>query len=67
MQDGSSNGKQPVTLPERYGEGDTYLVLDILPDDVGNAAFEDLKKEVKWNTMSHHGNNISGNPFKGSL
>ena len=52
----TSNEKRPATLPERYGEGDTFLVLNILPDDIANSAFEDLKKEVKWNTMSHHGN-----------
>lgn len=53
-----STSKQPVTLPERYGEGDTYLVLNILPEDLLESAFENLKKEVQWNTMSHLGGEV---------
>lgn len=38
-----------------YGEGDTFLVTNLLPEDVANAAFEALKNEVQWQTMYHHG------------
>lgn len=37
------------------GQGDTNLVLDVLPPDLAEVAFENLKKEVKWNVMMHRG------------
>lgn len=37
------------------GEGDTELVLDLLPSDLANVAFDNLRKEVQWNTMIHRG------------
>jgi hypothetical protein len=37
------------------GEGDTTLVLDLLDSDTLSSAFEDLKHEVRWNVMRHHG------------
>lgn len=40
---------------DRMGEGDTELVLDILPSELASVAFEKLKEEVKWNTMAHKG------------
>lgn len=40
---------------ERYGAGDTYLVLDVLPPEIAEAAMDRLRKEVKWNTMMHRG------------
>ena len=40
---------------DRMGEGDTELILDILPPDLADEAFELLKEEVKWSTMAHRG------------
>ena len=40
---------------EKMGEGDTELILDILPSDLAAVAFEQLSKEVAWNVMKHHG------------
>jgi hypothetical protein len=37
------------------GAGDSYLVLDVLPEELANVAFENLRKEVKWDTMHHRG------------
>ena len=37
------------------GEGDTELVLNIVPDDLAKDAFELLHQEVKWQTMYHRG------------
>ena len=33
------------------GEGDTELVLDILPLELASTAFQKLRDEVKWNHM----------------
>jgi len=38
-----------------YGEGDTYLVEDLLPPELATKTFEDLKNEVQWQTMYHQG------------
>ena len=43
------------TAGQRFGEGDTYLILDVLPADLARNAFEALSREVKWNTMHHRG------------
>ncbi|THG98826.1 hypothetical protein EW145_g7363 [Phellinidium pouzarii] len=43
---------------ERYGEGDTYLILDVLPPELATGAFERLREEVEWNTMSHRGGEV---------
>jgi hypothetical protein len=40
---------------DKLGEGDTSLVLDVLPPELGDVAFERLRKEVKWNVMLHRG------------
>ena len=37
------------------GEGDTELVLDILPPELASSAFQRLRDEVKWNHMVHKG------------
>ena len=36
-------------------EGDTYILHGFLPPDLAEVAFENLRKEVKWNTMMHRG------------
>ena len=45
----------PEDQPQSYGEGDTYLVKCLLPDEAANEAFERIQKEVQWQTMYHHG------------
>lgn len=37
------------------GEGDTYLVENVLPPELADVAFENLQKEVAWNVMHHRG------------
>jgi hypothetical protein len=46
---------------DQIGEGDTYLVENILPSELAEVAFESLKKEVAWNVMHHRG--ASPSPF----
>ena len=55
--DDSHNRKQAPTLGpgDRIAEGDTELLLDILPPDLANVAFENLRNEVQWNVMHHRG------------
>ena len=36
-------------------EGDTHILHGFLPPDLAEVAFENLRKEVKWNTMMHRG------------
>jgi hypothetical protein len=40
---------------DKIGEGDTYLVEDVLPPELAEVAFENLMKEVAWNVMHHRG------------
>lgn len=41
---------------ETFAEGDTFIIHNVLPDDLASVAFDELKKEVKWNVMYHRGN-----------
>ncbi|KAH7886483.1 hypothetical protein F5I97DRAFT_1867340 [Phlebopus sp. FC_14] len=47
----------PPTLGvgDRIGEGDSELVLDILPHELAKVAFDNMRKEVAWNVMYHRG------------
>ena len=54
------NRSSKVSVPvlgvgDRIGEGDTYLVENVLPPGLAEVAFEDLMKEVAWNVMHHRG------------
>ena len=40
---------------DTLGEGDSSLIVDVLPQDLADAAFENMRKEVAWNTMYHRG------------
>ncbi|CAL1702963.1 unnamed protein product [Somion occarium] len=54
-------GIQPMSFlgpGDRMGEGDTQLVFDILPPDLAETAFENLRKEIKWNVMHHRGGEV---------
>lgn len=52
----SSKVSVPVLgVGDKIGEGDTYLVEDVLPPELAEVAFENLMKEVAWNVMHHRG------------
>ena len=58
------NRRSKVSVPvlgvgDRIGEGDTYLVENVLPPELAEVAFEDLMKEVAWNVMHHRGPSCS--------
>lgn len=62
MEAGVSNKRDPSSKDlvfkfagEHMGEGDTNLVLDIIPPELAQVAFENLRREVAWNVMKHHG------------
>jgi hypothetical protein len=40
---------------DQIGEGDTSLVENVLPQELADVAFENLRKEVAWNVMHHRG------------
>jgi len=40
---------------DTLGEGDSSLVLDVLPQDLADVAFENMRKEVAWHSMYHRG------------
>jgi hypothetical protein len=57
-----SNKRDPSTKSlvykstgESIGEGDTELLIDFLPPDLAEGAFDKLRNEVAWNVMLHHG------------
>jgi hypothetical protein len=54
---GSRRNPKLATLGvgDTLGEGDSSLVLDVLPQDLADLAFENMRKEVAWNAMYHHG------------
>ncbi|KAL4072104.1 hypothetical protein J3A83DRAFT_4239021 [Scleroderma citrinum] len=43
---------------DKIGEGDSELVLNILPPDLAEAAFDNMRKEVAWNVMYHRGGEV---------
>jgi nicotinamidase-related amidase len=48
---------KPPPTPEssRYAQGDTYLIENMLPDDISKDAFDNLRREVDWQRMYHQG------------
>ena len=48
---------KPLPTPETtsYGQGDTYLVENMLPADIAKEAFDNLRQEVDWQRMYHQG------------
>ncbi|KAF8460447.1 hypothetical protein DFH94DRAFT_858381 [Russula ochroleuca] len=46
------------TVGDKIGEGDTYLVENVLPPDLAEVGFENLMKEVAWNVMRHRGGEV---------
>jgi hypothetical protein len=52
----SSKASVPVLgVADKIGEGDTYLVENVLPPELAEVVFEKLMKEVVWNVMHHRG------------
>jgi hypothetical protein len=58
--DGRRPPKPPTVGPgDKLGEGDSSLVLDVLPQDLADVAFENMRKEVAWHTMYHQGTGVN--------
>ena len=56
----SAHRSSKVSVPvlgvgDKIGEGETYLVENVLPPELAEVAFENLMKEVAWNVMHHRG------------
>ena len=53
----SSKVSVPVLgVGDKIGEGDTYLVENVLPPELADeVVFDKLMKEVAWNVMHHRG------------
>lgn len=43
---------------EPLGAGDSFLTLDILSPQLESVAFDNLRNEVQWKTMYHHGGEV---------
>ncbi|KAI5999090.1 hypothetical protein EDD15DRAFT_2400838 [Pisolithus albus] len=43
---------------DKIGEGDSELVLNVLPSDLAEVAFENMRREVAWNVMYHRGGEV---------
>ncbi|KAG1721878.1 hypothetical protein EDB19DRAFT_1770499 [Suillus lakei] len=43
---------------DKIGEGDSSLVLDVLPPELCDAAFKQMIDEVDWNVMYHRGGEV---------
>lgn len=41
-----------------YCDGDTAAIHNVLPHDLAQDAFDRLRKEVRWQTMSHQGGEV---------
>lgn len=42
-------------VEDTLGDGDSNLVLDLLPPDLAEVAFEKIRDEVAWDSMFHRG------------
>lgn len=42
-------------VEDTLGDGDSSLVLDLLPPDLADIAFEKVRDEVGWDSMFHRG------------
>lgn len=51
--------KAPVLgVGDTLGDGDSFILYNILPDDLAGTVFERLKKEVAWRSMFHRGGEV---------
>lgn len=44
-----------ASASDSLGAGDSYMILDLLGEELSGIAFEKLRDEVEWNTMYHRG------------
>jgi hypothetical protein len=52
----SSKASAPVLgVGDKIGEGDSYLVENVLPPELAEVVFDKLMEEVAWNVMHHRG------------
>jgi alkylated DNA repair dioxygenase AlkB len=49
---------QILGVGDAIGAGDSRLVLDLLPKDISDTAFQRVRDEVQWKTMSHRGGEV---------
>ncbi|KAH9943603.1 hypothetical protein B0H21DRAFT_892734 [Amylocystis lapponica] len=57
--DEQNNAAVQVLGPgDSMGEGDTYLLLDLLPPNLAEVAFDRVLQEVQWHTMYHRGGEV---------
>lgn len=38
-----------------FGAGDSYLIEDLIGEELKNIVFKNLLEEVEWNSMRHRG------------
>ncbi|KAL8948316.1 MAG: hypothetical protein Q9222_005486 [Ikaeria aurantiellina] len=56
--DSWSAGLRALGPQDTIGSGDSSIVYDVLDPDLANGAFEELKSEIKWQTMSHRSGQV---------
>ncbi|KAH6667019.1 isochorismatase family protein family [Plectosphaerella plurivora] len=49
---------QPPLEPATLCEGDTTVILNVLPPSIADSMFDKLRGEVKWQKMSHQGGEV---------
>ncbi|KAF8492084.1 hypothetical protein F5888DRAFT_247777 [Russula emetica] len=54
----SKTSVQVLGVGDKIGEGETYLVENVLPLELAEVVFEKLMKEVAWNVMHHRGGEV---------
>ncbi|THU78198.1 hypothetical protein K435DRAFT_65016, partial [Dendrothele bispora CBS 962.96] len=54
----ASKSKVPLGSGDSIGAGDTYLVLDVLPEELSKTVFAKVRDEVKWDVMHHRGGEV---------
>lgn len=55
------NGRDSILLQqheERFGEGDSYVIHNVLPADLADKAYELVQTTVEWNQMMHKGGSV---------
>ncbi|KAK7931596.1 hypothetical protein PG985_002308 [Apiospora marii] len=56
--EGRSQQENESSVSEPYGEGDTRIHYNVLPDDLVAGIFDKLREEVQWLRMSHQGGEV---------
>ncbi|PFH50431.1 hypothetical protein AMATHDRAFT_75635 [Amanita thiersii Skay4041] len=58
MRKQNPTSKAVLGVGDKLGAGDSYLVMDVLPSELRETAFEKLREEVKWCKMLHRGGEV---------